>query len=153
MHMLDTRIPPPLVALALAATMFAPARGWPLVSFQVPHAVLWGGLVALMGGVVSTAGTVSFQRAKATVNPLHPERESSVVTSGIYRYTRNPMCLGLLLVLVGGFLAQGAVIAAVGPLAFFGYISRFQIAPEERALEATFGDAYAAYRMRVRRWL
>lgn len=153
MRALETRIPPPLVALLIAAAMFAAARWSPLVSFNLPRATLLGILVAALGGIVSTAGTRSFRRAKTTVNPLHPERASSVVTTGIYRHTRNPMYLGLLLVLAGLFLALGGLSAALGPILFVWYISRFQVAPEERALQAKFGVEYVEYQARVRRWL
>jgi protein-S-isoprenylcysteine O-methyltransferase Ste14 len=153
MRALETRIPPPIVALLTAAAMCAVARWLPLVSFHLPRATLLGIFVAAVGGIVSTAGTWSFRRAKTTVNPLHPERASSIVTTGIYRYTRNPMYLGLLLVLAGLFLALGDLSAALGPAAFVWYISRFQVAPEERALQAKFGAEYVAYQARVRRWL
>ena len=150
---LEHRIPPPLVALGVAAGMVALARWWPLARFELPSAWLLGFAVACVGGVISMAGARAFRRAGTTVNPLHPERASSVVTSGIYRYSRNPMYVGILFVLLGCFLAFGAVSAAIGLPAFVGYINRYQIAPEERILEARFGSEYASYRARVRRWL
>ncbi len=110
-------------------------------------------LQPLRGGIVSTTGARAFRRVRTTVNPLHPERASSMVTSGIFRFTRNPMYVGIALVLLGFFLAFGALSAILGLPAFVGYITRFQILPEERILEAKFGSAYAAYRARVRRWL
>lgn len=153
MRSLEHRIPPPLVALGVAAGMVALARWWPLARFELPSPWLLGFAVACVGGVISTAGARAFRRAGTTVNPLHPERASSVVTSGIYRYSRNPMYVGILFVLLGCFLAFGAVSAAIGLPAFVGYINRYQIAPEERILEARFGSEYASYRARVRRWL
>lgn len=153
MRALEHRIPPPLVALGVAAGMVALARWWPLARFELPSAWLLGFAVACVGGVISMAGARAFRRAGTTVNPLHPERASSVVTSGIYRYSRNPMYVGILFVLLGCFLAFGAASAAIGLPAFVGYINRYQIAPEERILEARFGSEYASYRARVRRWL
>lgn len=153
MRPLETRIPPPLVALALAVGVFALARWWPLVGFTVPHPWLLGSLVALAGGAVSAAGAGAFRKAGTTVNPLHPERVSAFVASGVYRYTRNPMYVGLLLVLTGGFVALGALSAALGLAAFVGFITRFQIVPEERVLAARFGPEYLAYKARVRHWL
>lgn len=153
MRALEHRIPPPLVALVVAAGMYALARWWPLARFELPSPWLIGLAVASVGGVISTAGARAFRRARTTVNPLHPERASSIVTSGIYRYTRNPMYVGILFVLLGCFLGFGAFSAAIGLPAFVAYINRFQIAPEERILEAKFGSEYASYRERVRRWL
>ena len=73
--------------------------------------------------------------------------------SSVYRYTRNPMYVGLLLLLVGWAAFLCAPWALAGPLAFHAYIERFQIVPEERALLSMFGESYGGYKARVRRWL
>jgi protein-S-isoprenylcysteine O-methyltransferase Ste14 len=153
MRTLENRIPPPVVAVVIAAGMWLLARWWPLMQFEVPSPILTGLAVAAAGGLVSSAGAREFRRARTTVNPLHPERTSSIVTTGIYRLTRNPMYVGIVLVLLGCFLAFGVVSAGVGPAAFIWYINRFQIEPEERVLQARFGREYTEYRSRVRRWL
>nr|WP_255612533.1 isoprenylcysteine carboxylmethyltransferase family protein [Alcanivorax sp. 1008] len=110
-------------------------------------------VLVLMGAGVSLAGVVSFRRARTTVNPLKPEKTSSLVCSGIYRVTRNPMYLGFLLVLIGWAVMLGSAFAVLGPVLFVVYISRFQILPEERVLQNLFGDEFTAYQARVRRWL
>lgn len=99
------------------------------------------------------AGVISFRRARTTVNPLKPETATALVTSGVYRYTRNPMYLGMLAILVAwaAFLASPA--ALLGPLGFWTYIQRFQIRPEEKMLTSLFGRAFTDYTSRVRRWL
>lgn len=129
------------------------ARWWPIVKFELPWPVLSGLVVALVGALISGAGAREFKRAKTTVNPLHPERASAVVTSGIYRFTRNPMYVGIALVLLGWFVFLGSLSALVGLPLFVWYITRFQIRPEERALEAKFGAEYISYLESVRRWL
>lgn len=96
---------------------------------------------------------IRFRRANTTVNPLKPQAASSLVTAGIYRYTRNPMYLGLLFLLVAWAVLLSSPFALLGPVAFVTYISRFQIVPEERVLAALFGAEYAAYQAGVRRWL
>jgi protein-S-isoprenylcysteine O-methyltransferase Ste14 len=152
MRSLDNLVPPPAVALCIAAGMWCLARWWPIQRFELPWPQLTGLAVAALGGLVSSAGAREFRRARTTVNPLHPERASAIVTTGIYRFTRNPMYVGIVLVLVGWFLAHGGLSAAIGIPLFIGYITRFQILPEERVLAAKFGDAYSAYVARVRRW-
>ena len=153
MRALENLIPPPVVAVLVAAGMWALARWWPLVRFEAPWPALVGLLVASLGGVISSAGAREFRRAKTTVNPLHPERATSVVTTGIYRFTRNPMYVGIVFVLLGCFVAFGAVSSALGLPAFIAYVTRFQIRPEEQVLLAKFGSEYAAYKAQVRRWL
>ena len=125
----------------------------PAFDFSLPWREVIAGIfiaVALGIGVIALIG---FRRAKTTVNPLSPEQASALVTGGIYRWTRNPMYLGMLLLLVGWacILSNWAALAIL-PL-FVIYLNRFQIAPEERALRARFGDEFDNYCRKVRRWL
>ncbi len=153
MRWLETRIPPPIVAacFALLAWLFAPVEA--RASLAASSRIALGVAIALLGGAIAAAGSVRFHRAKTTVNPLHPEKASALVTTGIYRYTRNPMYVGMALVLLG-FAAWlwwwPAVLAAAG---FAAYITRFQILPEERALAQKFGAQYGQYCRSVRRWV
>jgi protein-S-isoprenylcysteine O-methyltransferase Ste14 len=109
--------------------------------------------IALAGVGIAISGAVAFRRARTTVNPLKPETTSSLVTSGVYRFTRNPMYVGLALVLLAWAAFLSSALALLGPLVFILYISRFQIVPEERVLSGMFGAAYATYLAKVRRWL
>jgi protein-S-isoprenylcysteine O-methyltransferase Ste14 len=152
MKSLELKVPPPAIAVLVAAAMWALCRLTP--SLQIPTAIrlLLALAVALVGIGFAAAGVISFRRAKTTVNPTKPQLTSSLVSSGIYTVTRNPMYVGLLLVLIALaiFLSSWALL---GPAAYFLYIGRFQIAPEERALTALFGAEYTAYLSKVRRWL
>jgi protein-S-isoprenylcysteine O-methyltransferase Ste14 len=152
-HALELKIPPPLVALCVAFLMWLTLRVAGPV--DVPHALRMGvALGFLVTGLgFDLAGLASFLRAKTTINPLRPAATSALVASGVYRITRNPMYLGLLLVLLGWatFLGNG-VAYLLAPL-FVLYIGRFQIAPEEHMLAEKFGAEFAAYCARVRRWL
>ena len=122
---------------------------------ELPFVLRVGAALTLVavGFVVSTAGVVSFRRARTTINPTKPMTTSALVSGGIYGITRNPMYLGLLLALLGwaAFLANPLALLLVP--AFMLYINRFQIKPEERTLLALFGGEYGAYQERVRRWL
>ena len=150
---LELKVPPPVVALILAVAMWFASSYGPALDVPVFVRVASGIVIALLGGVISIAGTVSFRMAKTTVNPMKPEKTSSLVTSGVYRFTRNPMYLGMLLVLVGWAAYLCSPWSLAGPVLFFAYIGRFQIAPEERVLSGMFGEAYVAYCEKVRRWL
>ncbi len=145
-HVLEYRVPPPVVALLVALLMWlATGRQW---QWAWPVGLCWA-----VGLAIDASGLWAFWRQRTTINPLHPERASALVERGIYRHTRNPMYLGLLCLLLGWTLALGQWAALLGPLVFVVYITRFQIVPEERVLLAHFGAAYDDYRQRVRRWL
>lgn len=108
----------------------------------------------LLAGIgISMKGIASFRRARTTVNPHTPNDTSSLVTTGIYQFTRNPMYLGVALVLVAWTVFLSSGWALIGVLGFVLYIDRFQIAPEERALTKLFGKEFESYKGRVRRWL
>jgi protein-S-isoprenylcysteine O-methyltransferase Ste14 len=153
MHTLELRIPPVVLTLAFCAAMWLLGRVTPFLRFNVQGS-RWIALLLVAAGVfVIVLGIAEFNRASTTVNPTQPESSSSVVTSGIYRWSRNPMYAGFLLILAG-WAMELASIAAVALLpAFVLYMNRYQIQPEERALTGKFGAEYLAYRQRVRRWL
>lgn len=153
MNALELRMPP--VAVVLVAGMLMGLIGWLTPALPWVYAVRAGiGLAfGAIGILVALAGVLSFRRARTTVNPMRPQAATSLVASGVYRYTRNPMYLGMLLVLIGwgAFLARPWALAVLPT--FVLYMSRFQIIPEERALQGIFGAEFEAYRRTVRRWL
>ena len=153
MQALELKIPPPAVAVLIAGAMWGISLVAPLLEVPAFIRVAAAATIALAGGGFSLAGVISFRRAKTTANPMKPETTSSLVCSGVYRLTRNPMYLGALFILVAWAVFLSSAWALLGPLAFVLYINRFQIAPEERALSAMFDRGYSAYRSRVRRWL
>lgn len=133
--------------------MWLVARWLPGFAIAVPWRVLVAAGCAVAGAVVALAGVVAFRKARTTVNPATPAASSTVVASGIYRRSRNPMYLGLLLVLAGWSLHLSHVLAMLFLPAFVLYMNRFEIVPEERALAAKFGARYDAYMRQVRRWI
>jgi protein-S-isoprenylcysteine O-methyltransferase Ste14 len=153
MRTLELKIPPPGVALLIAGAMWEISMLLPLLEVPPFIRVATAAIVALAGFGVSIAGVISFRLARTTVNPRKPETTSSLVCSGIYRVTRNPMYVGLLFVLVAWAVFLSCAWALLGPLVFVLYTNRFQIAPEERVLSDIFGTDYTAYKSRVRRWL
>jgi protein-S-isoprenylcysteine O-methyltransferase Ste14 len=153
MNSLELKIPPPAVAALVAAIMWGISLITPLLEVALFTRVSAAIIFALAGSGFSLAGVISFRRAKTTVNPMKPETATSLVSTGIYRVTRNPMYVGLLLVLIAWAAYLTSAWALLGPLGFVLYISRFQIAPEERVLSTLFGAEYTAYQSKVRRWL
>lgn len=146
-------IPPPLLALACGALMWAIARKTGLPAFDFPGRVPLAALLAGAGLLIDLVSVAAFIRARTTVNPLAPEKSAALVVEGLYRFSRNPMYLGMLLILSGWAAWLGQPLGLVVAGLFVVLIERLQILPEERALEEKFGDGYRAYRKRVRRWI
>jgi protein-S-isoprenylcysteine O-methyltransferase Ste14 len=150
---LALKVPPLALVAIVAALMWIASLAAPIFDFLVPGKVFLSMSLALIGAVTCVAGIVSFRRAKTTVNPTKPNSTSALVISGVYKYTRNPMYLGFALVLLGWavFLSNLAGLALLP--AFFVYMNRFQIEPEERVLASLFPHEYPAYLAKVRRWI
>lgn len=153
MRVLELKIPPPAVALVTALLMWLVSRTIPALDFVFPARRVFAIGLAAIGVATAISGVITFRRARTTVNPLKPESASSLVNWGVYTVTRNPMYLGLLLVLAGWAIFLSNVLGFALLPAFVLYINRFQITPEERALTSLFGQDFAAYQSRVRRWL
>lgn len=153
MRALELKIPPVAIALLVGALMWAPTKFAPAFAFTLPAGRLIAVGVAVVGVVIAALGVITFRRARTTVNPLDPGSASSLVVTGIYRRTRNPMYLGVLLVLFGWGLWLANVLALPVAAGFIPLLNRLQIQPEERILTERFGAAYTAYQSRVRRWL
>jgi protein-S-isoprenylcysteine O-methyltransferase Ste14 len=150
---LDTKIPPPVVMLLLCALLWWAARAFPETAIAHAYLPAIGAVSILLGLALDLHPAIQFFRARTTVNPMRPSSSEALVTSGIYRFTRNPMYLGQALILLGFGLWQRSALAFVAVPILVAYLTVFQILPEERALSAKFGEAYDEYRRRVRRWL
>jgi len=133
--------------------MWLVTRLAPAGTFSFSGQLLLASMLLLAAGLVGLASVGHFRRAGTTVNPLSPERASRLVSGGVYCLSRNPMYLALLLALLAWGAWLGNAIALLVVPVFVYSMDRLQIAPEERALEALFGEAYMAYRRKVRRWL
>ena len=153
MSVLDLKLPPVLITVIFALLMW-------LVSLLTTEIPMSTGLrisallvMAAAGAFVGLAGVVSFRKARTSVNPLSPHNCSSLVVSGVFSISRNPMYLALFLVLLGWGLYLANLYSLVVATGFIAYMNRFQIRPEERALEAAFGQEFLDYKRQVRRWL
>lgn len=153
MSSLELKVPPPLVALCAALLMWLAAKATPSLELSVWLRVGVGAAFVVVGMGMGLAGLLAFRQAKTTINPTKPTAASSLVTRGVYTFSRNPMYLGLLFVLLGFVSILASPMALVLLPAFVAYINRFQITPEERVLALLFGQAFTAYKTKVRRWL
>ena len=110
-------------------------------------------LLVLTGLGIGLTAVLEFRKAQTTINPVNPESSSTLVDTGIFSKTRNPMYLGVLLILSGWAVYLANPLTAAGLLVFVLYITRFQIMPEERALTGIFAREFEDYCNRVGRWI
>lgn len=152
---LDLKVPPIPLMLLLGLIAWLIARFVPALTFDLGTPLRWflAVMTMLPGISIAIAGGLAFRRNKTTVNPLAPEKASAIVTEGVYRYSRNPMYVGLTLILTGWILALGNPVGIVLLPIMVWWLNRFQIEPEERALADRFGDTYDEYCRSVPRWV
>lgn len=153
MHVLENKIPPPIVALVFALIMWLISLVSPVMDMSFMMIVIASVVIFTVGLFFCLAGLISFRCAKTTVNPLKPETASSLVRSGVYRISRNPMYVGLALFLLSISIYLSSPFSIMGVIGFIFYMNKFQIKPEEKALEKIFSIEFVAYRQRVHRWL
>ncbi|MFC5077752.1 hypothetical protein VTH8203_02259 [Vibrio thalassae] len=154
MKALELKIPPVVLFILFAVAMYALAsvdNGW--VYMHIPLKIIWVAILFVFSGYVGVSGVIEFKKAKTTVDPTKPNKASTVVNSGIFSKTRNPMYVALFtLLLCWGFWLENGLSLMLS-IFFIPYMTRFQIKPEERALERIFGDDYLTYKAKVRRWI
>lgn len=151
--MLEKRIPPLLLVLIIGAAMWGISAPTSPVPLDDTVRRVAAGVIFLVGILFPVAGVVAFRRARTTVDLRTPEASSALVRSGICRYSRNPMYVGFAFWLLAWSVFLGPGWELLGVVFFVLYMNHFQIAPEERALRALFGDDFRAYEQQVRRWL
>lgn len=137
-----------LAVLAWLVTWLAPT-----LSFMLPIHSLLAIMILMMGITIIFISFKTFREKCTTPMPYKPSKTSTLITKGIYQYSRNPMYVGMLLVLLALNLYLANIVALLIIPAFVIYITRFQIIPEERALRTKFGQAFTDYENSVRRWI
>ncbi|TLX47008.1 protein-S-isoprenylcysteine methyltransferase [Pseudoalteromonas phenolica] len=155
MHVLDNKVPPPVVAVFCASAMYWLAHS----KFAIPinilaHMKLEIALTILLVAVlIAFCAVWSFKQAQTTISPTKPQNSAALVTTGLFKHSRNPMYVAVALSLFAFavYLADALSLAGVG--AFVLFITQFQIKPEERILKEKFGAPYDVYLTKVRRWI
>lgn len=149
--MMNNKIPPPIVTLICALIIYFSSSFFPSYTFPLFNAlsilILGSGLLLIFLAVNS------FKKSQTTINPLQPDLASSLVTDGVFKYSRNPMYLGMLFILIFISLRFNLIGGSLVALGFVIYITKYQIVPEEIAMVKLFNDKFIAYKSRVRRWL
>ena len=151
MMFLNTKIPPPIVAVLFAVMIFYFSDSFAYV--DLPFKIYISLFFVLLGFFTTFSSARNFKKKETTVNPIKPEEASKLVTDGFFKITRNPMYLGMLLFLLGLSIYNGLIVGLVILPLFVGYITFFQIIPEESAMIKIFGEDYKAYMKKVRRWI
>lgn len=149
---MELKIPPVAVFLLCALLMFL-LHSLNILIFTFKGAVFTAVVFGVLGAVVVALALRLFRKADTTVDPMHPGKSSSLISSGIYRYTRNPMYLAMFLILVGVFFYFGSWLNIAVLLFFIRFMTQYQIKPEEKMLSKIYGDTYVEYCKNVRRWL
>ncbi|TFH90933.1 methyltransferase family protein [Vibrio ouci] len=153
MDVLERKIPPVALFVLFVVAINHISHEFIRFTVSLPLNVVVFLVCFVVAGFVGIAGVYEFRRAQTTVNPVKVDTASTVVDSGIFAYTRNPMYLGLFLLLFGFAYWQQNLFSIAFSFTFILYMNRFQILPEERALESLFGASYIDYKQRVRRWI
>ena len=145
------KIPPPYWLLLTTGLMWLISRYTPQA--EILHNLRWLALLPLVTAIGLIAAAASaFRQASTTIHPQHPEQTRVVVDSGVFGFSRNPIYLGMALILVAWALWLAAPFAWLGVLLFVVVITRWQIVPEEEILLNKFGEPYRLYCQKVRRW-
>lgn len=153
MRSLETKLPAPVIALLLGVAMKWFALRHPEIVDPTPWHKWTGVALAQISCLIALAAFITMARARTTLNPFAPTRATHLVTGGVFAFSRNPLYLSLLLLLAAYAIRLGAWPVWLAPVAFVAYVTRFQIVPEERHLRDKFGDAFAQYCLRTRRWI
>ncbi|MBT8264731.1 MAG: isoprenylcysteine carboxylmethyltransferase family protein [Eudoraea sp.] len=149
---MSLKIPPAIVFLCTAVLMYLVATFLPVGYFDFFGRYYVGAALASLAIVLGVVSLLQFFSAKTTIDPRKPQNSTKLVTGGVYRITRNPMYLALLLVLLAVGIYLGNAFNTLLAAGFVMYMNRFQIIPEETALKKHFGKEYEQYCVRIRRW-
>ena len=148
---MSNKIPPPIVTLFFGLCIYLSRPYFPEFSFSILNSL--STISFVLGITVFVTAVSSFKRQNTTVNPISIEKASSLVVNGVFKYSRNPMYLGMLFILLGLTFKFNLIGGLLFTSLFMIFISKFQIKPEEAAMEKLFDQEWKDYIKNVRRWL
>ena len=145
------KIPPPILVLILITSNYFSQNRLEIIYLPYKHST--SVLILLVGSLILINPVFKFIKSKTTVNPVKFKKVNKLVTSGIYKYSRNPMYLGMILIIISTSIFYLNFFSAVTPFIFYFWINRFQIKREEIFLKEKFGEEYLSYMSKTRRWI
>ena len=145
------KIPPPILVIILITSIYFSSDKLDLIS--IPYRTLFSIVILSIGILVIINPVVKFIKSKTTVNPVEFKNVEKLVTSGIYKYSRNPMYLGMIMIIISTAVYYLNFFSLLTPFIFYFWINRFQIKREEVFLEEKFGQEYLSYKTKTRRWI
>ena len=148
---MNNKIPPPVIALICGLVIYFTRALFPKYVFTLTNFISI--LFLVLGLLMLITAVLSFEKYQTTVNPLRPEKASQLVTSGIFKFSRNPMYFAMLLVLLSITVKFNILGGAAMSVAFVLFITTFQIIPEELAIKKVFGGEFDLYQESTRRWI
>ena len=148
---MNNKIPPPIITLICGLGIYFSRPLFPKYNYISIDIIAASFL--LLGIIILITAVLSFKRQSTTLSPLQPEKASYLVVSGIFKYSRNPMYLGMLLILISMTIKFNFVGGILIIFAFITFITKFQIIPEETALEKLFGKEFTRYKKKTKRWI
>jgi|TARA_B000000532_G_scaffold188538_1_gene154552 protein-S-isoprenylcysteine O-methyltransferase Ste14 len=148
---IKTKFPPPLVALTFGFLIKYTKNIFPAI--EIKNEIVFGSFMIISGLIIILSAIILFKKYKTTITPLKPSKATQLIVNGVYKFSRNPMYLGLLLVLFG----VSTMLNPIGGLFFIPlfilYLNYFQIIPEENAMVDLFKNEFLEYKKNVRRWI
>ncbi len=149
---MELKLPPVVIFSIFAVAMYLLSMVLPFGFFDFFGRLLLAKiLVALSVGIILVS-LVQFFLGKTTMDPSKPDKASTLITKGVYRFSRNPMYFAMLLLLLALGLTLGNAFHTLIAAGFVSYMNRFQIIPEEGLLLNKFGKTYKEYVSKTRRW-
>ena len=148
---MNNKIPPPIVTLISGLAIYLSRNIFPNHYGIILD--VFSALLLIFGIIIIRSAFLLFKNHKTTINPLNLTKTSLIVNTGVFKYTRNPMYLGMVFILLSVALKFNIYGGLIVILIFFSFITKFQIIPEEKAMEKLFGQEFKNYKKTTRRWL
>ena len=145
------KIPPPLLVLILVISNYFSSKKIDLIILQTQNLISF--IILLIGILILITPIFKFIKSKTTIDPIKFKKVNRLITSGIYKYSRNPMYLGLLMIVMSTSIFYLNIFSITTPMLFYFWINRFQIKREEIFLTQKFGKEYLSYKNKTRRWI
>ena len=145
------KIPPPLIVLVLIISIYFSSTKLDLI--HIPFQLEISFFTLSLGILIFINPVLKFIKSKTTINPIQFDKTNKLVTSGIFKYSRNPMYLGMLMIIISTSIFYLNIYSILTPFLFILWINKFQIKREEVFLTKKFGKEYLSYKKKTRRWI